>query len=114
MIKSLALSKINHLILSPPKPSEKIIKDIQTLFYNYLWNGGPDKIKRSVVIQNYDRGGLRMIDVDSSINSLKLTWLRRMLITPNKYFTTISRRYPILYEPRQANLCLRAFRHDKF
>ena len=39
-----------------------------------------------------------MIDVDSFINSLKLTWLRRMLITPNKYFTTISRRYPILYD----------------
>ena len=29
VIKSLALSKINHLILSLPKPSEKIIKDIQ-------------------------------------------------------------------------------------
>ena len=72
MIKSLALSKINHLIFSLPKPSEKIIKDIQNLFYNYLWNGGPDKIKRSVVIQNYDRGDrdLRMIDVDSFINSL--------------------------------------------
>ena len=39
-----------------------------------------------------------MVDVDSLINSLKLTWLRRMLITPNKYFTTISRRYPILYD----------------
>ena len=97
VIKSLALSKINHLILSLPKPSEKITQDIQTLFNNYLWNGGPDKIKRSVVIQNYDRG-LRMIDVDSFINSLKLTWLWRMLITPNKYFTTISRLYPILYD----------------
>ena len=96
VIKSLALSKINHLIQSLPKPSEKIIKDIQNLFYIYLWNGGPDKIKRSVVIQNYDRRSLRMIDMDSFINSLKLTWLRRMLISPNKYFTIISRLYQIL------------------
>ena len=74
------------------------MKDNQTLFYNYLWNGGPDKIKRSIIIQNYDRGGLRMMDADSCINSLKLAWLRRMLFTPNKYFTTTSRRYPILYD----------------
>ena len=86
LIKCLALSKINQLILSLPKPSEKIIKDIQTLFYNYVWNGGPDKTKRSAFIQNSDRGGFRIIDVDSFINFLKLTWLRRMLITPNKYF----------------------------
>ena len=39
-----------------------------------------------------------MIDMDSSVNSRKLTWLRRMLITTNKYFTTISRPYPILYD----------------
>ena len=97
VIKSHALSKINQLILSLPKPSEKITKDIQNLFYNYLWNGGPDKIKRSVVIQNYDRGGLRMIDADSFNNFLKLSWLQRMLILPNKYFTFISRLYPILY-----------------
>ena len=31
VIKSLALSKINHFILSLPKPSEKIVKDI---YYN--------------------------------------------------------------------------------
>ena len=98
VIKSLALSKINHLILSLPKPSEKIVKEIQTLFYNYLWNRGPDKIKRSLVIQNYDNGGLRMIDLDSFISSLRLTWFRRMLTTPNKYFTKILNRYPIILE----------------
>ena len=36
VIKSHALSKINNLILSFPKLSEKIIKDMQ--------NGGPDNI----------------------------------------------------------------------
>ena len=56
------------------------------------------KIERAVVIQNYDRGGLRMIDLDSFINSRKLIGLRRTLITPNEYFKTISRLYPLLYE----------------
>ena len=98
VIKSLALSKINHLILSLPKPSEKVIQEIQTLFYDYLWNKGPDKIKRSLVIQNYENGGLKMIDLGSFICSLRLTWFRRMLTTPNKYFTNTLDRYPIILE----------------
>ena len=72
-IEKITLSKINNLTLSfsfPKLSEKKIIKDIQ--------NGGQDNIKRSVAIKNYDCGGLRMIDVDSFINSIKLTWLRRI------------------------------------
>ena len=98
VIKSLALSKINHLILSLPKPSEKVKKEIQNMFYDYLWNKGPDKIKRSLVIQNYENGGLKMIDLGSFISSLRLTWFRRMLTTPNKYFTNTLDRYPLILE----------------
>ena len=78
MIKSLALSKINHLILSLPNPSDKIVREIQGMFYKYLWKNGPDKVKRSIVIQNYDKGGMRMVDVENFIYSLKLTWVRRI------------------------------------
>lgn len=96
VIKSLALSKINHLILALPNPSEKIIKEIQSMFYSYLWNNGPDKIKRSLVTQNYDMGGLRMVDLGMFINSLKLTWLRRILKNTNKYLTTVNELYPFI------------------
>ena len=85
VIKSLALSKINHLILALPNPSTKIFDELQKMFYGYLWKKGPDKIKRTVAIQNYENGGLRMIEVDTFMKSLKLTWLRRILLTKNKY-----------------------------
>ena len=51
VIKSLALSKINHLILALPNPSKHIIKELQNMFYKYLWSCGPDKIKRNIIIQ---------------------------------------------------------------
>ena len=81
VIKSLALSKINHLILALPNPSTKIIDELQKMFYGYLWNKGPDKIKRTIAIQNYENGGLRMIEVATFMKSLKLTLLRRILLT---------------------------------
>ena len=73
VIKSLALSKINHLILALPTPSKKNIDEIQKIFYDYLWNKGPDKIKRVVVTQNYKEGGFRMVDVNMFMYALKIT-----------------------------------------
>lgn len=98
VIKSLALPKINHLILSIPNPSEKMIKEIQTMFYDYLWNHGPDKIKRTLISQNYNRGGLRMVDIEKFILSLKLTWLRRIILNPTKYLSAVNRIFPVLTE----------------
>lgn len=96
VIKSLALSKINHLILSLPNPPEKIIKEIQNMFYKYLWNNGPDKIKRKTIIQNYDKGGIRMIDLTNFIYSLKLTWIRRLILNKKKYMCILYEAYPFI------------------
>ena len=49
------------------------------MFYNYLWYKGPDKIKRSLVCQDYEKGGLKMVDVKMFMESLKLTRIRRIL-----------------------------------
>ena len=56
------------------------MKKINTLFYDYLWNGKPDKIKRDVIIKNYLEGGLKMIHIKSYITALKVTWIRRIYI----------------------------------
>ena len=98
VIKSLALSKINHLILALPSPSKKIIDEIQKLFYDYLWNKGPDKIKRVVVTQNYKKGGFRMVDVNMFMYALKITWLRKLLTNENKYSFIVKEVVPDIYE----------------
>ena len=85
VIKSLALSKINYLILALPNLFKKIIDELQIMFYQYLLDKKPDKIKRTIITQNYTEGGLRMIDVFTFMKSLKLTWLRRILHNRNKY-----------------------------
>ena len=52
--------------------------------YNFLWNNKPDKIKRKQLIQNYQNGGLRMLDIDLFINSLKCSWIKRLFENKNK------------------------------
>ena len=48
VIKTLILSKIVHLLMALPTPSTKTINEINKMFYNFLWNGKPDPIKRSI------------------------------------------------------------------
>ena len=70
-------------ILSPIQSSPEAIKEINSIFYNFLWNGKGDKIKRNVMINDYSQGGLKMIDILSFNKSLKATWIKKYLDTEN-------------------------------
>jgi exonuclease III len=80
VIKSLLLSKITHLLLSLPRPNALWIKELEKSFFKFIWGGKNDKIARKTLQLDFKRGGCRMIDLDTFIKSLKLTWIRRLLI----------------------------------
>ena len=59
-----------------PTP-KNIIKELNLLICKFLWNG-KDKVTRVSVINNYESGGLNMVDIESMIKSLRLSWLKRI------------------------------------
>ena len=73
VIKTFIISKVTHLFTCIPSPDVHFIKTLNTLLFSYLWDGKPDKIKRKWKTQDYDYGGLRMINLNCFIQSLKLT-----------------------------------------
>ena len=79
IIKSLLLSSLNHLFISLPNPDDKIIKEISEMFYSFIWEG-TDRIKRTVICQDYCKGGLKMVNTESFICALKTTWLRKLIL----------------------------------
>ena len=87
IIKSLAVSKFVHLFISLPAPPNGLISELEKLFYNFLWNSGPDRIKRRIIIKNIACAGLRMVELRSFIKALKVSWLRRILhqTKPNEW-----------------------------
>ena len=52
VIKSLALAKFIHLFLALPNPPGDLINTIDKLFFKFLWNGGPDRIKRNLIVKD--------------------------------------------------------------
>jgi hypothetical protein len=64
--------------MSLPNPNSQMLKEINYMFYDFVWQG-PPKIKSSVLVKEYVNGGLKMIDVCAYMKSLKLSWLRRIV-----------------------------------
>ena len=52
------------------------LKEINRKFFNFIWNG-KDKIKRSVLISNYDKGGLKMVHLESYIRAQQVICLKK-------------------------------------
>ena len=86
IIKSLLISQLNYLFITLPNPPEKYITMINSLLFDFLWNGKCHKIKTDVIIQNFADGGLKMIDVYAFIHSLKLGWIRRLFMSSGKWY----------------------------
>ena len=94
VIKTLAVSKIVHLLIGLPSPSKHLLNEINKMFYSFLWSDKPDKIKRSVAKMTFLEGGLGKIDIDLFDQSLKLTWIRRLLTSTSKWKEILEQRFP--------------------
>ena len=53
-----------------------------TLFTIYNWKG-VDKVTRASVINEYEEGELRMVDLECMVKSLTLAWLKRIFCGTN-------------------------------
>ena len=47
-------------MLSPLPLNEEATTEVNKLFYTFLWNGKGDKIKRNIMIGDYNKGGLKV------------------------------------------------------
>ena len=56
--------------------SQSYLEEIHKLLYNFLWDGRGDEIKRSVMLNEYKDGGLKMLDIRSFNYALKSKWAR--------------------------------------
>ena len=78
VIKTILIPKLVHLFISLPKPNDLYIKELETMLFQYVWNK-KDRISRNLLVQDYKKGGCRMIHLHSYIKALQLTWVRRLL-----------------------------------
>ena len=57
IIKSLILSIFTFLVSVCLVP-DIYHKEIEKKCFKFIWNGNPDKVKRNLIINSYERGGV--------------------------------------------------------
>ena len=50
VVKNLALPKLVHLLTSLTNLVQQKFKQLNSLFYNFIWNGKSERIKRNTLI----------------------------------------------------------------
>lgn len=71
-------------VLSSLPTCSKIIGEVNKIIIDFLWDGKGDKIKRTVLMNNYEDGSLKMLDITTFSKSLKATWLQKYFDDSNK------------------------------
>ena len=82
VVKTLALSKITHLIQVIPNPNPANIIQLQKLINNFIWKGKNQKkvvVNKDIAEQPANKGGLAIPNLNQFWNSLKLAWLTRLI-----------------------------------
>ena len=90
IIKTNILSQCIHLLTVIPR-SVEFLKEVNTISYNFLWSGKPDRINRSTTILQCAQGGMNMIDLLNFEKAIKVSWIKKII------FQTNSQWYKLLF-----------------
>ena len=80
VIKTLALSKLVHLFTSLPNLPPFMLEKLNKMFFSFIWDGKPEKIKRNTLIADYLEGGLNVTHLESLTLYLKVNWAKKFLL----------------------------------
>ena len=83
VIKFLAVSQLVY-VLSSLETCAEVIHEVNNLLYDFLGYGKGDKVKRTIMINDYERGGLKMLDLKTFNKALKISWLQKYFDPKNK------------------------------
>ena len=80
IIKTLLLPILTHVFTALPRPSNDFMKRLKSTLFHFIWNGKVDRVKRSSLCKQYHNSGMKMIDVETYVTALKITWVKREIV----------------------------------
>lgn len=98
--------------MSLPSVPSAMINELEKLFFKFIWNDKPDKIKRTTTYKTISDGGLGMINLKAFQQALHITWIRRLVNPSNATWKLMIKScYPQLREitsfgPEYCKLCI--------
>ena len=54
-------------------------KELNGIFFKFIWNGGKDRVQRKIMCNDYIKTGLKMIDPLTFANAQNMVWVKNIL-----------------------------------
>ena len=77
IFKTLSISKIVHVAYLSNVP-KAIVEKLEKIQSEFLWNGKRAKINNKTLCNKFQNGGLQKVDIQSKIDALQLSWIKRL------------------------------------
>ena len=77
VINTLAVSPILYLASVIHVPAQ-VIQEVNKIIVYFIWDSKPPKVAYDVMIQSIENGGLKLVDFESKVKSLKLGFIKRL------------------------------------
>lgn len=78
VVKVLALSQLQFVFSNMYFPKQ-YVKKVKDEIVNFLWNGKKAKIKYGTLINDYDKGGIKLPDIETMIKANRVRWAIKVL-----------------------------------
>jgi len=78
IVKMYMLPKLIHVLAVLPLPNLKHIRELNTIFTNFIWNNKRPKIQLNTIVQDIKDGGQKMLHIESFCKASKLAWVKKI------------------------------------
>ena len=76
VIKSVVLPQILYICANLGVP-EWFVTKMNSIMYHFIWSANMEKVKRATLINKNEKGGLKMIDLETMIQSQRVIWITK-------------------------------------
>ena len=88
VIRSLIMSQFQYIVSVIGPPCQKVVQRINKIIYKYLWNGS-EKLKRSIMINSLEEGGLNVPDFETICKCAMIRWVHRYIHSENSNWKSL-------------------------
>ena len=88
MKKAEGLSRLTYAAI-PLFVNKKLCNSIDKLLFNFIWKNKTHYVKKSVIMNTFERGGLNFLDFTTLNNTFKINWIKQILINPTSTWNFI-------------------------
>ena len=90
VIKAHLQSQMVYQLSVLPTPNKAFFKKVEKTLFQYLWSNKPDKIKRNLLYNKKDNGGIDMPSIEAQNQSLKISWVHKLIKQPNSSWAKLA------------------------